>query len=79
LPGTYKIGFWYDSEKFADLRYDINGLPLGNPANSQTPASHSGDYAFYAVADQMIWRAANPDRKINVFLRPMFTPLQDRT
>ena len=35
LPGTYKIGFWYDSEKFADLRYDIYGLPLGNPANNQ--------------------------------------------
>jgi porin len=78
LPGTYKIGFWYDSEKFADLRYDTAGLPLGNPANNQTSASHSGDYAFYAVADQMIWRAANSDRNLNVFLRPIFTPLEDR-
>jgi porin len=78
LPGTYKIGFWYDSETFADLRYDTAGLPLGNPANNQTPASHRGDYAFYAVADQMIWRAANPDRNLNVFVRPMFTPLDDR-
>ena len=40
---------------------------------------HNGDYAFYAVADQMIYRwADDPDRNINVFVRPMFTPLQDR-
>ena len=78
LPGNYKIGFWYDSENFADLRYDTAGLPVGNPANNQTPASHRGDYAFYAVADQMIWRAANPDRNLDIFVRPMFTPLEDR-
>ena len=51
---------------------------LGNPANNQTPARHRGNYAFYAVADQMIWRGADPDRNINVFVRPMFTPLEDR-
>jgi porin len=78
LVGTYKIGFWYDSESFADLRYDTAGLPLGNPANNQTPASRRGNYAFYAVADQMIWRGADADRNINVFVRPMFTPLEDR-
>jgi porin len=78
LARTYKIGVWYDSESFADLRYDYAGLPLGNPANNQTAASHRGDYAIYAVADQMIWRSEDPDRNINVFLRPMFTPLQDR-
>lgn len=26
----------------------------------------------------MIWRAEDPDRNINAFLRPMFTPLEDR-
>jgi hypothetical protein len=43
LVGTYKIGFWYDSESFADLLYDTAGLPLGNPANNQTPATHRGN------------------------------------
>ena len=57
LARTYKIGVWYDSESFADLRTDYAGLPLGNPANNQTAASHRGDYALYAVADQMIWRS----------------------
>jgi porin len=78
LARTYKIGVWYDSESFADLRTDYAGLPLGDPANNQTAASHRGDYALYAVADQMIWRSTEADRNINVFVRPMFTPLQDR-
>ncbi len=78
LARTYKIGVWYDSESFADLQYNYLGQPLGNPANSQTPAEHQGNYAIYAVADQMIWRSSEPDRNISVFIRPMFTPLQDR-
>ncbi len=78
LARTYKIGVWYDSESFADLRYDNTGLSLANPASTGVAASHRGDYAFYAVADQMIWRSDDPDRNINVFVRPMFTPLQDR-
>jgi len=79
LARTYKIGFWYDSENFADLQYDNTGLSLANPASTGIPATHHGDYAFYAVADQMIYRFENDaDRNINVFIRPMFTPLQDR-
>ena len=78
LARTYKIGVWYNSESFADLRYNSLGQPLANPANSQTPAAHQGNYAFYATLDQMIWRSSEADRNINVFIRPMFTPLQDR-
>ena len=40
---------------------------------------HHGDYAFYGGVDQTIWRSKdNTNRNINVFIRPMFTPLQDR-
>jgi len=79
LARTYKIGFWYDTESFADQRYDNTALSLANPMSDGIAATHQGDYAFYAVADQMIYRWDNdPDRNINVFIRPMFTPLQDR-
>jgi porin len=79
LSRTYKIGMWYDSEKFADMNRDDSGQSLASPTSSGNPLMHSGDYAFYAVADQMIYRwADDPDRNINVFIRPMFTPLQDR-
>jgi len=77
LARTYKLGMWYDTERFADLRYDVGGQPLA--LTNGTPASHRGNYAFYAVADQMIWRSAeDADRTVNVFVRPMITPLQDR-
>ena len=75
LPGTYKIGFWYNNERFADLSTDNTGLSLANPLSTGTPQTHNGNYSFYAVADQMIWRP-NPDepRSIGVFARVMGAP-----
>lgn len=79
LARVYKIGAWYDSERFADQRFDSSGLPLASPASNGIPASHRGDYAIYAVADQMIWRdKAEADHNASVFLRLMGTPLADR-
>jgi porin len=75
LPGTYKLGFWYNSDSFADQRYDNNGLSLANPVSNGVPQPHHGDYSIYAVADQMIWRP-DPDepRSIGVFARVMGAP-----
>jgi porin len=78
LTGVYKVGFWYDSARFNDLRYNSSGLPLGNPANSPNPFTHQGDYAVYAVAEQMIWRGSETERTLSAFVRPMLAPLQDR-
>jgi porin len=78
LARVYKIGVWYDSWQFASQQYANDGLLLANPASSGIPQILYGNYAFYAVADQMIWRSADADRNINVFVRPMFTPIQDR-
>src|SRR3984957_16415416 len=51
LSGTYKLGFWYDTENFADEQFDNTGATL---ANSSNPAlEHHGDYAIYGVVDQM--------------------------
>lgn len=75
LPGTYKIGFWYNTNRFADQRYDNAGLSLANPASTGVPATHRGNYSFYAVADQMIWRP-EPDqpRALGIFARVMGGP-----
>ncbi|MFD1557689.1 carbohydrate porin [Paraburkholderia silviterrae] len=75
LPGTYKLGFWYNNESFADQRYDNTGLSLNNPATTGIPAQHHGDYSIYAVADQMVWRP-DPDspRSVGVFARVMGAP-----
>jgi porin len=79
LPGNYKIGAWYNSYKFDDQQTDNMGLPLASPLSDGVPAAHHGDFSLYGVADQMVWRSKdNTNRSLNVFVRPMFTPYQDR-
>jgi porin len=79
LARTYKLGLWYDSESFADQRYDDSGVSLASPATTGIPEQHRGDYGLYAVADQLVWVDPNEsDRTINVFARAMGTPEIDR-
>jgi len=75
LPGTYKLGFWYDGGRFADQAYDNAGLSLANPASSSIPGLHRGDYSIYGVIDQMLWRE-NPqsEESIGFFMRAMGAP-----
>lgn len=75
LPGTYKIGAWYHDASFADLAVDSIGLSLAAPASTGNPLQHSGNYSFYAVADQMVWRESEDGaRAVNVFARVMTAP-----
>jgi len=75
LPGTYNLGGWYHSGRFADQRFDSAGLSLANPASSGVPAQHRGDYGLYAVVDQMIWRVPDTrDNGLGVFLRLAGSP-----
>lgn len=75
LPGTYKLGFWYNTNRYADPYYDNTGLSLANPASTGIPATHRGDYSLYAVADQMVWRSSeNSARAVGVFARVMGAP-----
>jgi porin len=79
LARTYKIGMWYDTKRFADQQFDNTGLSLADPATTGIPRMHRGDWALYAVIDQMIWHDdEDPDRTLNVFARAMGTPLADR-
>ncbi|HEY1300789.1 MAG TPA: carbohydrate porin, partial [Stellaceae bacterium] len=45
--GTYKIGFWYNSENFDDLQFDNTGLSLANPLSTGIPQTHHGNYSLY--------------------------------
>jgi len=79
LARVYKLGFWYDTERFADLRFDHAGLSLADPASSGVPLRHRGNYSIYATADQLIWvDPEEPDRTISLFARAMGTPQSDR-
>jgi porin len=75
LPGTYKIGAWFDTAKFPDQRLDNTGLSRADPSSSGNPRFHWHNYSLYAVADQTIWQPGGDDpRTVSVFVRPMFTP-----
>jgi len=75
LPGTYKLGGWYHSGRFADQRVDGAGLSLANPASSDVPAQHRGDFGLYAVADQMVWLVPDSkDEGLGIFLRLAGSP-----
>jgi porin len=75
LPGIYKLGFWYNTQNFADLQHDTNGVSLADPASTGVGAKHRGDYSVYAVADQMVWRASGDSpRSIGVFARVTGAP-----
>jgi len=76
---VYKLGVWYNSERFADQQIDDTGLSLANPASTGIPQTHRGNYSIYGVADQMIWQdRRDADRTLNVFARAMGTPQTDR-
>jgi porin len=79
LGWTYRLGAWYNSRQFGDQRFDQNGLSLADPNSNGIAQTHRGDYAIYAVADQLVWRdARDPNRTVSVFARVMGTPLKDR-
>jgi len=75
LPGTYKLGGWFDTASFPDQRFDNSGLSLADPASSGVPRMHSGDFSLYAIADQAVW-LPDPSGKesVGVFLRLFAAP-----
>lgn len=75
LPTTYKIGGWYSSSNFADQRFATNGALLASAASSGMAQQHSGDWAFYGIIDQQIWRRpGTKDQGIGVFIQVMGGP-----
>lgn len=75
LPGTYKIGAWYNSNKFSDQYYSTDGLSLANPDSNGDPLQRRNDWSLYAVADQMVWRVpGSKDEGLGVFAKLMGAP-----
>jgi porin len=75
LPGTYKLGAWYDSAHFADQIFDSNGLSLASPASNGIARAHSGGFAIYGIADQMLWKkSGTKDQGLAGFLLVMGAP-----
>jgi porin len=77
LPGTYKLGAWYNSNSFADQRLGNDYLSLADPASTGVALLRRNDWSVYAVVDQMVWHAPGAeaaDQGIGVFARVMGAP-----
>lgn len=72
LPGTYKLGGWFDTGAFPDQRFDTAGLSLANPLSTGAAAMHRGNFSLYALADQTVWRG--DAQAVGVFVRAMGAP-----
>ncbi|QXX74861.1 Porin B [Methylovirgula sp. HY1] len=75
LPGTYKLGAWFDTAAFPSQRYDTAGLSLANPASNGVAAMVPNNFSIYAIMDQMLWRpSADGQQALGVFARIMGAP-----
>lgn len=73
LPGTVKVGAWFHTGIFADQRLDAQGGLLA--ASNGNPLQHRGNFAIYAMLDQMLWRVpGGGDRGLSMFLRASGAP-----
>ena len=74
-----KLGAWYHTGHFTDLRFDSAHRSLADPQSTGTGAVHGGDFGFYLVADEMLWREpGTSDQGLAGFLRLAGTPAADR-
>jgi porin len=65
-----KLGAWYDSAEFPDLRFDDMGVSLASPSSDGVPATHGGDYGLYLILDKMLWQPPKvPSQGLGGFLR----------
>jgi porin len=55
LPGTYKLGAWYETgNRFDSPRFDITGGLLADPNSNGVPKRYSNDWGVYGIIDQTL-------------------------
>jgi porin len=75
LPGTYKLGAWFDTAPFYSQQYDNTGLSLANPASTGVPETQWHNFSLYGVMDQVVWQPdAEAPQAVGVFARVMGAP-----
>jgi porin len=54
-----KLGCWYHTADFPDLRRDTLGRSPADPASTGIAATHQGNFGLYMIVDKMIWQPLN--------------------
>jgi porin len=71
--GTYKLGAWFNSERFADQHFDSNGVSLANPLSNGIPRLLGNNYSVYGIIDQPLLQTSDGDGLAG-FFRAMGAP-----
>jgi porin len=58
-PSDFKLGGWYHTADFPDLRRDTLGRSLADPMSNGVAALHRGNYGLYLILDKMLWQPPN--------------------
>ena len=89
LVGHYKAGIWYNAGSFGefsplslagiDQELVARKLRLDRQAVKTAVTTTMGDWGFYALMDQVLWRRGGPDskQKVTVFGSVLVAPDQD--
>src|SRR5215471_12012194 len=70
-----KLGAWYHTADFPDVRRDSLGRSLADPSSNGIAATHGSNFGAYFVLDKMLWR--RPDtasQGLAAFLRIGYAP-----
>jgi porin len=60
LIGNYKFGAWFDGNKFPNLAEQAQA----NAGSGVVPSIHEGNYGFYGLFDQVLWRFGDRGEEI---------------
>ncbi|MGD9636073.1 MAG: carbohydrate porin, partial [Pirellulales bacterium] len=58
--GNYKVGAWFDGNDFANLEEQAQA----NAGSGVVPSIHEGNYGFYGLFDQVLWKFSDRDEEI---------------
>ncbi len=61
LPATYKLGAWYNSNRFADPFFTNGAVVPAIDAFATVPTGKRGDWSVYGTLDQLVYRPAGAD------------------
>jgi porin len=70
-----KLGGWYHTADFPDLRLDRLGRSLAEPSSNGIAATHQGNFGIYMVIDKMVWQPLDTATQgLAAFLRVGYAP-----
>src|SRR5262249_37321343 len=71
---TYRLGGWFNSERFRDLHLDFNRISLARSMSIGRPLLHNNDFSVYASIDQPFLHDKEAHTGINATGRVMIAP-----